>query len=93
VVGDLTLHTMNEWMAVDHADGRRLSTYPDVITVLAAETGLPLNVFQVLPDMEVVVIRVHKRHLPLSAGVFDPTVYPEVEAALGIGIADYALDR
>ena len=93
VVGDLTLHTMNEWMAVDHADGLRLSTYPDVITVLSAETGLPLNVFQVLPEMEVVVLKVDKRHLALSAGVFDPTVYPEVEAAMGISIADYALSK
>ncbi len=64
-----------------------------MITVLDARTGLPLNVFQVLEGMEVVVLMVHKRHIPLSAGVFDATVYPEVEAALGISIADYALER
>lgn len=87
------LHTMNEWMAVDSQAGQRLTTYPDVITVLSGATGLPLNVFQVLPDMEVVVMMVHKRHIPLSAGVFDASVYPEVEAALGINIADYALSQ
>lgn len=86
------LHTMNEWMAVDNEAGRRLTTYPDVITVCDAETGLPLNVFQVLPGMDVVVMMVHKRHIPLSAGVFDASVYPEVEAALNISIADYALE-
>lgn len=86
------LHTMNEWMAVDNEAGQRLTTYPDVITVCDAGSGLPLNVFQVLPDMEVVVLMVHKRHIPLSAGVFDASVYPEVEAALGISIADYALE-
>ncbi len=86
------LHTMNEWMAVDSESGQRLTTYPDVITVVSAESGLPLNVFQVLPEMEVVVLRVHKRHIPLSAGVFDATVYPEVEQAMGISIADYALE-
>lgn len=86
------LHTMNEWMAVDSEAGQRLATYPDVITVCDATSGLPLNVFQVLPGMEVVVLMVHKSHIPLSAGVFDATVYPEVESALGISIADYALE-
>lgn len=87
------LHIMNEWMAIDSETGERLTSYPDVITVVSAETGLPLNVFQVLPGMEVVVLMVHKRQLPLSAGIFDPTVYPEVEQALGISLADYALDQ
>lgn len=88
----ITLHTMNEWMAVDTASGKRLATYPDVITVLSGESGLPLNVAQVLPGRNVIVTRVAKEHIPLSAGVFDPTVYPEVEAALNIQIADYALN-
>jgi DUF917 family protein len=87
----LTLHIMNEWMAVDDSKGRRLSTYPDVITVVSARTGLPLNVFEVTEDLEVVVLSVNKQHTPLSAGVLDPTVYPEVEEALGINISDYAL--
>lgn len=87
------LHTMNEWMAVDSSAGQRLTTYPDVITVVSAETGLPLNVFQVVEGMEVVVLMVHKNHIPLSAGVFDASVYPEVEKAMGISIADYALAR
>jgi DUF917 family protein len=88
----LTLHTMNEWMAIDDQDGQRLSTYPDVICVLSARTGLPLNVFQVLTEMDVVIMKVAKQHLALSAGVFDPSVYPEVETALGISIASYALE-
>lgn len=89
----LTLHIMNEWMAVDDQDGKRLTTYPDVITVVDASTGLPLNVFEVTEDREVVVLSIHKKHIPLSAGVFDPTVYPEVEAALNISIAGYALEN
>jgi hypothetical protein len=36
---------------------------------------------------------VEKAHIPLSSSVFDPAVYPPVEAALGISIADYALVR
>ena len=88
----LTLHIMNEWMAVDDQNGKRLTAYPDVITVVDTKTGLPLNVFEVTEDREVAVLSINKSEIPLSAGVLDPTVYPEVEAALGIELATYALD-
>jgi uncharacterized protein len=35
---------------------------------------------------------VAKTRIPLSASVFDPSVYPVVEKALGIEIASYALE-
>lgn len=91
--GDLTLklHTMNEWMAVDDQNGQRLTAFPDVICVVDGRNGRPLNVFQVLEGMEVVVLKVHKRHLHMTAGILDPSVYPEVEAALGIKLSEYAL--
>ncbi|MGO8112781.1 hypothetical protein AB9E26_36430, partial [Rhizobium leguminosarum] len=41
----LTLHVMNEYIAVDDADGGRLSTFPAVITTLSPE-GEPLSVGQ-----------------------------------------------
>jgi len=86
-----TLHIMNEWMAVDNGKGRRITTYPDVITVLSKETGLPLNVFQVIKGKEVYVLKIDRNKIPLGSSVKDPTVYPEVEKALGITLADYAL--
>lgn len=88
---DLTLHIMNEYMAVDDSSGARLSTYPDVIAVLSLETGLPVNVAQLEKDMPVGVFAINKKHFDLSSSVKDPTVYPEVETALGINISEYAL--
>jgi DUF917 family protein len=85
-----TLHLMNEFMAVD-SDGERLTTYPDVITVLSLETGFPLSVSEIKPGQDVGIFTINKQHLPLSTGVYDPAVYPEVEKALGIKIAEYAL--
>jgi hypothetical protein len=41
--------------------------------------------------MQVHVLRVAKQHLPLSASITDPSVYPIVEQTLGIDIAGYAL--
>jgi len=39
------------------------------------------------------ILRVPKDRIPLSSSVTDPSVYPVVEAAMGISIADYALGR
>ncbi|OME79433.1 hypothetical protein BK120_20755 [Paenibacillus sp. FSL A5-0031] len=89
--GQLTMHVMNEYMAVDDADGKRLTTYPDVITTFEAATGLPISVGGVKEGMEIALFAIDKQYVPLSSSVKDPTVYPEVEKALGIPLAEYGL--
>jgi DUF917 family protein len=86
----ITIHTMNEYMAVDDAGGTRLATFPDVIATLDA-AGTPLSAGQLREGMYVFVLHVPKSILPLSSSVRDPTVYPPVERALGIALAKYAL--
>ncbi|WP_042117775.1 DUF917 domain-containing protein [Rhizobium etli] len=86
----VTLHVMNEYMAVDDADGGRLATFPAVITTLSPE-GEPLSVGQLQEGMHVFILHVPMDIIPLSASVLDPTVYPVVEKAMGIEIARYAL--
>ncbi|MBE7732850.1 DUF917 domain-containing protein [Devosia faecipullorum] len=85
-----TLHVMNEYMAVDDADGRRVATFPDVITTLDAE-GQPLSVGELREGMDIFVLHVPKSIIPLSASVLDPTVYPFVEDRMGIDLKTYAL--
>ncbi|MFC5759968.1 DUF917 domain-containing protein [Rhizobium sp. GCM10022189] len=87
----VTLHVMNEYMAVDDADGTRVATFPAVITTLSEE-GEPLSVGQLKGGMHVFILHVPKQIIPLSASVLDPTVYPPVEKAMGIEIARYALE-
>ncbi|GAA3057878.1 DUF917 domain-containing protein [Rhizobium viscosum] len=87
----VTLHVMNEYMAVDDASGTRVATFPAVITTLSEE-GEPLSVGQLKGGMHVFVLHVPKDIIPLSASVLDPTVYPPVEKAMGIEIARYALE-
>ncbi|MGG7578177.1 DUF917 domain-containing protein [Rhizobium sp. Nf11,1] len=86
----VTLHVMNEYMAVDDAGGGRLATFPAVITTLSPE-GEPLSVGQLQEGMHVFILHVPMEIIPLSASVLDPTVYPVVEKAMGIEIARYAL--
>ncbi|MFK4771899.1 DUF917 domain-containing protein [Rhizobium sp. ZW T2_16] len=86
----VTLHVMNEYMAVDGAGGQRLATFPDIISTLSPE-GEPMSVGQLEVGMSVFLLHVPKTIIPLSSSVKDPSVYPIVEKALGISIADYAL--
>lgn len=86
----LHLHTMNEYMAVEDGDGQRLASYPDVIAVLDAE-GRPVSAGKLKAGMKVHVFHIHKDKIPLASSVFDPAVYPPVEARLGINLQDYAL--
>ncbi len=88
--GILTLHTMNEYMAVDR-DGERLSTFPDLITTLSLDTGLPVSVAQMREGTRVAVLVNNKADLPLGTGARQPDAYHEVEAAMGIDLLSYAL--
>lgn len=87
----ITIHTMNEYMAVDDAGGTRIATFPDVITTLDA-SGTPLSAGQLRVGMFIFILHVSKKIIPLSTSVIEPTVFPPVEKALGIDLATYALD-
>ena len=87
--GPLTLHVMNEYMAVTQGPAR-LATFPDLITTLD-DAGAPVSVGMMTPGMTVSVLHVAKTRLPLSSSVKDPSVYPVVERALGIEMVSHAL--
>jgi DUF917 family protein len=87
----ITIHTMNEYMAIDDAGGNRLATFPDIISTLDA-SGTPLSAGQMREGMYIFVLHVSKKVIPLASSVIDAAVYPPVEKALGIELAKYALD-
>ena len=88
--GELVMHTMNEYMAVDR-DGVRLATFPDLICTLSVETGLPISVAQMREGAEVAVLVNDKADLPVGTGARLPDAYPEIEQALHIDLQTYAL--
>jgi hypothetical protein len=86
----VTMHVMNEYMAVDDAFGARLAGFPDVITTVDRD-GVPVSVGEIHEGHDLIVLRIAKKDIPLSSSVTDPSVYPIVEKALGINLTDYAL--
>ena len=64
----------------------------DVVCPCLVSPGPPLTARPTQGVCDVaLVFHIDKKHLPLSASVKDPTVYPVVEQALGIPVARYAL--
>jgi DUF917 family protein len=84
------LFVMNEYIAVEDGDGARKATFPDVITTLD-DGGRPISVGHIREGDELSVLHISKEVIPLSSSVKDPSVYPIVEKALGISVAEYAL--
>ena len=88
--GRFTIHVQNEYMAADDEEGKRLTTYPDVITLFESQSAHPLSTDEVFLGQEVTLFKIDKDRIPLSSGVTDPSVYPEVEEALGIELFRYS---
>lgn len=88
--GELELGFVNEYMTAE-GSGQRLATFPDVITTLSARDGRPVSIADIRDGEKVAILVVDKSHVPLGAGVKEPSVYPEVEEMLGKPLAELAL--
>jgi uncharacterized protein len=88
-VGDVTLGVYNELMTAGRR-GERLATFPDFLGSLDLDTGDPLAVSEMKPGRRVAIVYASRNNIPLGAGVFDPAVYPEVEAAMGVKLFERA---
>ena len=87
-VGDVTLGVYNEFMTAERR-GERLATFPDFLGSLDPSTGDPLAISELKTGRRVAIIFSSRMNIPLGAGVYDPAVYPEVEAAMGVELARY----
>ena len=61
--GAVTMHVMNEYMAVDDAQGLRLAGFPDVIATLNRD-GVPVSVGEIREGDELLVLRIAKATFP-----------------------------
>lgn len=91
-VGELTLGVYNEFMTAERR-GERLATFPDFMGSLDPASGDPLAISELKPGRRVAIIFSSRKNIPLGAGVFDPAVYPEVEAAMGVQLGRYVFNE
>ncbi|AUV84185.1 hypothetical protein C2R22_21680 (plasmid) [Salinigranum rubrum] len=82
----------NEYMTLDH-DGTRVSTFPDLITTLDAESGRPISTAEIEVGQQVSVLTAPGASLALGAGMADPTLFEPVEAAVDRPVINYAFTQ
>ena len=87
--GPTAILICNEVMGVDVA-GTRISTFPD-LHILLNRDGEPLAARACEAGKEVVIVGAPHRSIPLGSGVWDASVYPQVEQALGQPLARHVL--
>lgn len=88
----LTAYAANEFMALEK-DGKRVASYPDVITIFDKATMKPLTTSEIPVGKEVIVFKIDRSNFPLSAGVYERANYPEIEEALGIDLYSYVFSN
>ena len=66
-VGEYSITFWKEYMTVERGEEERLATFPDLITLVDAETGMAIGSSEVAQDMDVIVITISRRRLLLGA--------------------------
>ena len=79
----------NEYMTVEE-DSERLATFPDLIALLDAKSGMPLCSAQVKNGLEVILVCVPRANLLLSSTMFDKNLFKPCEEAIGKALIPYA---
>jgi uncharacterized protein len=78
--GELTF--WNEFMTLE-IEGQRMATFPDLITLLSLENGIPVSSAEVKTGQGVGVLVVPRANLILGEGVRLPETLQEAEKAIG----------
>jgi hypothetical protein len=77
----------NEFMTLE-IDGKRQATFPELITLLSLETGLPVSSAELTEGHEVAVLTAPQESLILGKGVLLPETLAEAENAIGKPLVD-----
>lgn len=86
--GDYDLTFWNEYMTLEF-DGQRLATFPDLIATLDGKTGKVLTSAEIKEKDNIIVVKVDRRKLKLGRGMFDRSLFKEVEEVLNKELIKY----
>ena len=88
-IGDISITFWREYMTVERGEDDRLATFPDLVTVFDAETGMTIASSEIASDMDVIVITVSRRRLLLGAGMRFPDLFEPAEKVIGKKMLQY----
>jgi len=80
--GPLEVDFMNEYMTAER-DGRRLGTFPDLVTFIDLEERVPVCSAQIRAGQRVAVVCVPRENLKLGRGMFLQELFVPCEKAVG----------
>ncbi|MFH1573637.1 MAG: DUF917 family protein [Acidobacteriota bacterium] len=86
--GYYDLSFCNEYVCMER-EGMRLATFPDLMTTMNSQTGLPVTTAQIEVGMPLVVVCVPRRLLKLGAGMRDLSLFRPLEEMTGKEIVRY----
>lgn len=89
---EVVLGVYNEFMTADRG-GVRVATFPDMIGSTDPATGDPIAIAQLPRGTPVSIVAAHRSGFPLGKGALDPTVFTEVEQALGVELHSFLAAR
>jgi DUF917 family protein len=81
----------NEYMTLE-TEGKRLATFPDLISTFDAATGAVVTTAALREGMEIAVTAADRNRLLLSAGVRDGALYGQLERIVGRQLLPYIRD-
>lgn len=84
---DLTF--WNEYISVDHEDGQRLASFPDLIAILDSESGLPILSAELEAGRKVILVNVKKEKVSLGKSMYDMELLSQVEEVIGKELVKY----
>lgn len=85
---DFEITFWNEYMTAE-SNGERLSTFPDLIATLDAETGIPKTSAEIAEGDKVILISIPKDKLILGSGMYDIKLFKDVEDIMKKDIIKY----
>lgn len=84
----VTLGVVNEYLCLE-VDRDRKATFPDLIVLLDAGSGMPVAASPAAVGTDVVVVVADRDSIPLGRAVWDRAAYPGGEKLLGMDLAGY----
>jgi len=91
-IEDFELTFLNEYMTLEK-EGKRLSTFPDLITTFDYSTGFPVSSAEIKSGMQVAVLVVPRQRLLLGTGIKDKKNYKVLSQAIGKEMERYLFDQ